>query len=103
MSIVNAKEILVQATEGKYPVGAFNVTNIIQMEAVVEAHVDKNAPLIVQTSVTPSKFLGRDVIVAVYRTLAKTAPISICLHLDHCREVRYCKECADAGWTSKEF
>jgi len=100
MSIVNAKEILVQATEGKYAVGAFNVTNIIQMEAVVEAHVNKNAPLIVQTSVTPSKFLGRDVIVAVYRTLAETAPIPICLHLDHCREVRYCKECADAGWTN---
>jgi ketose-bisphosphate aldolase len=100
MSIVNAKEILLEATKGKYSVGAFNVTNLIQMEAVVEAAVDKKAPLIVQTSVTPSKFLGRDVLVAIYRTLAKSAPIPICLHLDHCTDVGYCKQCADAGYTN---
>lgn len=100
MSIANAKEILLQATEEGYAVGAFNITNIIQMEAVVEAAVDKKAPLIIQTSVTPSKFLGREVVVAVYRVLAQSAPIPIALNLDHCRDVGYCKLCADAGYTS---
>ena len=100
MSLVNAKEMLLEATEGKYSVGAFNVTNLIQMEAVVEAAIDKKAPLIIQTSVTPSKFLGRDVLVAIYRTLAESAPIPICLHLDHCTDVQYCKQCADAGYTN---
>jgi ketose-bisphosphate aldolase len=100
MSIANAKEILLKATEERYAVGAFNVTNIVQMEAVVEAAVDKKAPLIIQTSVTPSKFLGRHVLVAVYRTLAEAAPIPIALHLDHCRDVDYCKQCADAGYTN---
>lgn len=100
MSIANAKEILFEATEGKYAVGAFNVTNIIQMEAVVEAAVDKKAPLIIQTSVTPSKFLSCHVLVAVYRALAESAPIPIALHLDHCRDVDYCKQCADVGYTS---
>jgi len=100
MSVVTAKEILLEATEGKYAVGAFNITNLIQMEAVVEAAVDKKAPLIIQTSVTPSKFLGRDVLVAIYRTLAESAPIPIALHLDHCRDVDYCKQCADAGYTN---
>jgi len=100
MSIANAREILLKATEGKYAVGAFNVTNIIQMEAVVEAAVDRKAPLIIQTSVTPSKFLDRHVFVAVYRALAESAPIPIALHLDHCRDVDYCKRCADAGYTN---
>jgi tagatose 1,6-diphosphate aldolase GatY/KbaY len=100
MTIASAKEILLEAAEGKYAVGAFNITNFVQMEAIVEAAVDKNAPLIIQTSVTPSKFLGRDVVVAVYRALAESAPIPIALNLDHCREVPYCKECADAGYTS---
>jgi len=100
MSVVTAKEILLEATEGRYAVGAFNITNLIQMEAVVEAAVDKKAPLIIQTSVTPSKFLGRDVLVAIYRTLAESAPIPICLHLDHCKDVDYCKQCADAGYTN---
>jgi tagatose 1,6-diphosphate aldolase GatY/KbaY len=99
MSIANLKEMLLKATEGKYAVGAFTVTNIVQMEAVVEAAVDKKAPLIIQTSVTPSKFLGRDVLVAVYRTLAEAAPIPIAIHLDHCRDVDYCKQCADADYT----
>jgi ketose-bisphosphate aldolase len=100
MSIVTAKEILLEATEGKYGVGAFNVTNLIQLEAVVEAAIEKKAPLIIQTSVTPSKFLGRPVLTAIYRALAESAPIPICLHLDHCKEVDYCKLCADEGWTN---
>lgn len=100
MSIVNAKEIMIEAAKNKYAIGAFNVTNIIQMEAVVEAAVDKKAPLIIQTSVKPSKFIGRHVFVAVYRTLAESAPIPICLHLDHCTEIEYCKQCADAGYTN---
>jgi len=100
MSIVNAKEILTKATEEKYAVGAFNITNLIQLEAIIEVHVDKKAPLIIQTSVTPSKFLGREVIVAIYRTLAESATIPICLHLDHCRDIDYCRQCADAGYTN---
>ena len=100
MSTVNAKEMLLKATDEKYAVGAFNITNLIQMEAVVEAAVNKKAPLIIQTSVTPSKFLTPIVLSAIYKTLAESAPIPICLHLDHCTNVEYCKECADAGYTN---
>jgi len=100
MSIVNAKEMLLKATDDKYAVGAFNITNLIQMEAVVEAAVNKKAPLIIQTSVTPSKFLGAKVLADIYRTLAESASIPICLHLDHCTDVEYCKDCADAGYTN---
>lgn len=100
MAIVNAKEILLKATKEKYSVGAFNITNIIQMEAVVEAAVEKKAPLIIQISVTPSKFLKPKVVAAVFRTLAESAPIPICLHLDHCTDVDFCRTCADAGYTN---
>ena len=100
MSIVNAKQMLLKATEEKYSVGAFNITNIIQMEAVVEAAVEKKAPLIVQVSVTPSKAIGPKVINSVYRVLAESAPIPVCLHLDHCPDVAFCKQCADAGYTN---
>lgn len=100
MSIVNAKEMLLKATEEKYAVGAFNITNLIQMEAVVETAVEKKAPLIIQTSVTPSKFLNPRVLAVIFKTLAESAPIPICLHLDHCNDVQYCKVCADAGYTN---
>ena len=100
MPIVNAKEMLIRATEEKYAVGAFNVTNLVQMEAVVEAATERKVPLIIQTSVTPSKFLKPEIITAIYKTIAESAPIPICLHLDHCTEVAYCKTCADAGYTN---
>ena len=100
MAIVNAKEMLLKATKEKYAVGAFNCTNLIQMEAVVEAAIDVKAPLILQASVAPSKFLSPQIIATIYRTLAEAAPIPICLHLDHCNEVAFCKQCADAGYTN---
>ncbi|HVM72849.1 MAG TPA: class II fructose-bisphosphate aldolase [Anaerolineales bacterium] len=100
MSIVNAKEIMMVAAKEKYAVGAFNITDLVQMEAVVEAAVSKKAPLIIQTSVKPTKFLGVNVLVAIYRTLAEQAPIPICLHLDHCTEIEHCKKCADDGYTN---
>ena len=100
MAIVDAKEMLLRAAEGGYAVGAFNITNIIQMEAVLEAAVEADSPLIIQTSVTPAKFVGERVLAAVYRTLAANAPIPVCLHVDHCTDVAYCKACADAGYTN---
>ncbi len=100
MPIVNAKEMLLKATAEKYAVGAFNVTNFLQMKAAVQAAINKKSPLIIQTSVTPSRFRQPEVVAAVFRTLAEKAPVPICLHIDHCNDVDYCKTCADAGYTN---
>jgi tagatose 1,6-diphosphate aldolase GatY/KbaY len=100
MSIVSAGKMLLKATQGKYAVGAFNVTNIVQMKAVVEAAERKKAPLVIQTSVTPTQFLGVKVLVAAYRAMAESASIPVCLHLDHCTDVSLCKAAADAGYTN---
>ena len=100
MSVENAKGMLIKATQGKYAIGAFNITDFTQMEGVVEAAVNKRAPLIIQTSVEPSKFYGRQMMVAAFRAIAESVPIPICLHLDHCTDVEYCKRCADAGYTN---
>jgi len=100
MSIVNAKEIMVEALKGKYAVGAFNVTDLLQFEAVIDAAIETKSPVIVQTSVKPSQFLGTNMMVAIYRTLAESAPVPVVLHLDHCTDVDYCKKCADAGYTN---
>jgi ketose-bisphosphate aldolase len=100
MSIVNAKEMLIEATKGKYAVGAFNITSLVQLEAVVDAAVETKSPVIIQTSVKPSQFYKPGVLVAIYRSLAEAAPVPICLHLDHCTDVAYCKTCADAGYTN---
>lgn len=91
---------MIEAAKGGYAIGAFNITDLIELEGVVDAAIEKKSPLIIQTSVKPSKFLGRDVLVAIFRTIAESVPIPICLHLDHCTDVDYCKACADAGYTN---
>jgi tagatose 1,6-diphosphate aldolase GatY/KbaY len=100
MSIVNAKEIMIPAAKEGWAVGAFNITDLLQFEAVIDAAIEKKAPVIVQTSVKPSQFLGTNMMVAIYRTLAESAPVPVCLHLDHSTSVDYCKKCADAGYTN---
>jgi ketose-bisphosphate aldolase len=100
MSIVNAKEIMIEAAKKKYAVGAFNVTDLLQFEAVIDAAIETKSPVMVQTSVKPSQFLGTDIMVAIYRTLAEKAPVPVVLHLDHCTDIDYCKKCADAGYTN---
>jgi len=100
VAIVSAKEILLKATSERYAVGAFNITNIIQMEAVIEAATRRKAPLIIQTSMAPARFIGVNVIAAVYHSIAQSAPIPICLHLDHCTDIELCKAAADSGYTN---
>ena len=100
MSIVNAKEIMLPAAAEGWAVGAFNITDLVQFEAVIEAAIEKKAPVIVQTSVKPSQFHGTQLMVNIYRTLAESAPVPVCLHLDHSTSIDYCKKCADAGYTN---
>ena len=49
MSIVNVKEIMISAAKEGWAVGAFNVTDLLQFEAVIDADIEKKAPVIVQT------------------------------------------------------
>jgi len=100
MSIVNAKEIMIEGAKNGYAVGAFNITDLLQFEAVIDAAIEKKAPVIVQTSVKPSQFLGTQMMVNIFRTLAESAPVPVCLHLDHCTDIAYCNKCSDAGYTN---
>ncbi len=100
MSISNTKELLKKATIGKYAVGAFNVTSIIQMIAVVEAAAEVNSPVIIQTSVSPAKQVSPEVFGAAFRSIAENTAVPVALQLDHCTDVDFCNCCVDAGYTS---
>ena len=100
MSVSNSKSILIKATKGKYAVGAFNITSISQLQAVVEASEAARSPLIIQTSVGTVEMMGAKLLVAAYRAIAEDVSIPVALHLDHCTDVEFCKKCIDAGYTS---
>ena len=52
MALVTTKQILLDAQEGHYAVGAFNVENMEMVMAVIEAAEELKSPVILQT--TPS-------------------------------------------------
>lgn len=100
MTVANAKRMLTNAAEGRYAVGAFNITSLVQMAAVVDAAVSRRAPVIIQTSLSTVKFFTPKVLAAAYRAMAEAASVPVCLHLDHCEDPAICAACADAGYTS---
>ncbi len=100
MPAVNAGDMLREASDRGYAVGAFNITSIVQMKAIVEAAIQNHSPLILQTSVIVARFYRPKILVAVYRAMAENAPVPIGLHLDHCRDPEFGKACADAGYTN---
>ena len=96
MSVSNSKNILIKAAKGKYAVGAFNITSISQLQAVVEASEAACSPLIIQTSVGTVEMMGAKLLVAAFRAIAEDVSIPVALHLDHCTDVEFCKKCIDA-------
>ena len=92
-----------RAYRSHYCVGAFNITNLIQMEAVIDAAIRKQSPVMIQTSVTPTTFLRPDVLAGVYEILSRKSGVPVALQLDHCRDVTLCKLCIDSGYSSVMF
>lgn len=100
MPLVSMKPMLDAALEGGYAVGAFNMVDYSSALAVVRAAEELAAPVIVQTSVKTVRFWGHRPIRRWMEDIAGDSPVPVALHLDHCREVDFCKQCVDEGWTS---
>ena len=56
--IVSFKDMLQNATDGKYAVGAFNIGNKDILDATIAAAEEKKIPAIVAVSVPEMNFLG---------------------------------------------
>ncbi len=100
MSLVNLKYLMERAEAGKYAVGAFNCNNMEIIQAIVEAAVEENSPVIIQASQGAIKYAGLNYIVALVKTAAESSDIPICLHLDHGTDFQQVMNCIDEGFTS---
>lgn len=100
MAIVNMKQMLQEARDGNYAVGAFNILDYNSMRAVVDAAAELRAPVIIQTSVKTVVFWGYEPIIQWYRQLAGAVSVPVAIHLDHCKDLDVIRKCIDHGWTS---
>lgn len=100
MALENMRRMLQKAREHGYAVGAFNILDYNSMKAVVHAAEELDSPVIVQTSVKTVQFWGHATIISWMKELTENLKIPVALHLDHCKDVNFVKECIDYGWTS---
>lgn len=94
------KELQLAAKKGKYAVGAFNTSNIEITQAIIEAHEEMNAPVIIATSTSAIEYCGIEVLSGMVRQMAMNAKIPVSLHLDHGTEFDLIVNCVRNGWTS---
>ena len=98
--LVNMKEILEKAKEGKYAVGLFNAVNVEMARAIIETAEELNSPVIVGTAevLLPAMSLER---VAEYLIpMAKKASVPVCVHFDHGLTFEKCMEAIQLGYSS---
>ena len=98
--LVNTKEMLEDCYKNGYAVGAFNFSNMEQLQAIIKAHEEKNHPVIVAVSKSAMEYMGVEMCVAMVKTIAEKSPIKIALHLDHGANFEICKKAIDNGFTS---
>jgi fructose-bisphosphate aldolase, class II len=102
MSLVSMKQILDEAQKGRYGVGAFNVNNMEQLQAITEAAAETESPVIIQVSRNALKYAGDDLLAAmvIHQATRKFPRIPMALHLDHGPDVETCLRCIALGFTS---
>jgi tagatose 1,6-diphosphate aldolase GatY/KbaY len=101
--IVPTTEILRRAFADRYGVAAINVVNDLTLEAVLAAAASVEAPVIIQTSVKTVKSIGMGVLYAMFTEMARSVPVPVALHLDHCPDREVISACLAAGWNSVLF
>lgn len=101
--LATLQSVLLKAQRGTYAVGAFNVSNLEQIQAVIAAGVDLRSPVIINTSEKALAYGGRPELAAIVHALAKQVKIPVVLNLDHGRDVGEAKRCVKAGWTGIMF
>ncbi|MDK2902756.1 MAG: fructose-bisphosphate aldolase, class [Clostridiales bacterium] len=98
--LVNTREMLDKAREKGYAIGAFNMSNMEILQAIVQAAEIENAPVIVQASQAALKYAGVDYIEAMGKLAAQKASVPVALHLDHGTDFNLIMLCIRHGFTS---
>lgn len=101
MTLITLRQALDQARAGGYGIGAFNVTDIEQVEAVLDAARRTQSPVIVQTIVGASAFASDELYWdLLLRTVDHYQDVPVVVHLDHGPTPDACRRAIDAGFSS---
>jgi len=100
MPLVTSKNMLLDALNNHYAVGAFNAYNLEMAQAFVEAAEEERSPVIIQISRSAIEYAGLGAAAALVRSLAESASVPVVLHLDHGTDFELEACCLREGFTS---
>ena len=98
--LVSGKELLEKANAGNYAIGAFNFTDMENLQGIIEAAEELNAPVFIQTTQGAIDFAGFEYLADLGLGAAKRAKVPVALHLDHGQKYDYIMKAIRLGWTS---
>jgi fructose-bisphosphate aldolase class II len=100
MGLQNTKKMLQDAGSNSYAVGAFNFSNLEQLQAILEVVEAENSPVILACSSSAIKYMNLETLVEMVKGATRHIAQPIALHLDHGADFEICKKTIDAGFTS---
>lgn len=101
MTVQPMRELLAAAADGGYAVGAFNVSDLNQAHAVLEAAEQQQSPVIVQAIAGMSAYRDESWWWRRLREVVVSYPaVPVALHLDHGRTAEDCRRAIDHGFSS---
>ena len=101
MALVSMRQLLDHAAEHSYGLPAFNVNNLEQMRAIMEAADQVNAPVIVQASAGARKYAGAPFLRRLILAAVEEFPhIPVVMHQDHGASPDVCQRSIQLGFSS---
>ncbi|MDG2087399.1 MAG: fructose-bisphosphate aldolase class II [Arenicellaceae bacterium] len=101
MALISMRQMLDHAAEFGYGVPAFNVNNLEQMRAIMEAADKTDSPVIVQASAGARAYAGAPFLRHLILSATEEWPhIPVAMHQDHGASAAVCQRSIQLGFTS---
>ena len=101
MALVSMRELLDHAATHGYGIPAFNVNNLEQVQAIMEAANEVGAPVIMQASAGARKYAGEAFLKHLIQAAIETYPhIPVVMHQDHGQSPAVCQGAINLGFSS---
>lgn len=98
--LVSLKELMEDAEKGGYAVGAFNVSNLESLMAIMQAAEETGRGVILNYAEVHAPFLSMEQAALIMLDAAKKAKVPVCVHLDHGSSMESCIQAIRLGFTS---
>ncbi len=98
--LVSLKELMADAEEKGYAVGAFNAVSFESLRAIIAAAEETGKGVILNHAEVHFPLMPLEVIAPIMVDMAKKAKVPVCVHLDHGQSLETCMKAIQLGFTS---